>query len=182
MAVDADDQRGDESYFERPKQGSGFDARLVQEPLEALAINPMITLSAASTVTEAMRAMQREHCGAVVVTDDGTSDSKVIGIFTERDVLFRIVDRGRNPAALPLGEVMTPDPEVVPVKSTIAYVLNLMSIGGFRHVPAVDNEHRPAFVVSVRDIVAFLVAAFPREILNIPVDLSRRAPRTREGA
>ena len=58
-----------------------------------------------------MRAMQAEHRGCVLVTRDGTPGSPLAGIFTERDVLFRIVDRGRNPATLPLAEVMTPDPE-----------------------------------------------------------------------
>ena len=180
--VDPTDELGDEGYFEKPKQRGEFDARLIREPLESLSLSPPIVLAGGATVTEAMRAMQREHKGCVVVTDDGTPHSKVTGIFTERDVLFRIVDRGRNPASLPLTEVMTPDPEVVPVKSTVAYALNLMSIGGFRHIPAVDEEHRPVYIVSVRDVVAFLVEAFPREVLNIPTDFRGRPPRTREGA
>jgi CBS domain-containing protein len=183
MAADPPDDLVDEIYFERPKQArDDFDARLIRQPLEALPVRPPIVFGPGATVTDAMRAMQHEHRGCVVVTDDGSLTSKVTGIFTERDVLFRIVDRGRNPASLPLSEVMTPDPEVVPVKSTIAYVLNLMSIGGFRHVPVVDEEHRPVFLVSVRDVVEFLVAAFPREVLNIPTDFGGRSPRTREGA
>ena len=179
-----DNREDEESYFDQPheRQSEGFDAELLREPLTALPVQRAITLSPNATVTDAIRAMQRDHRGCVLVTDDGTSKSKLTGIFTERDVLFRIVDRGRNPAALPIGEVMTPDPEVVPVKSTIAYVLNLMSIGGFRHVPAVDEEHRPVFLVSVRDVVEFLVAAFPREVLNIPSDFGSRSPRAREGA
>ena len=180
MAVDPTDDLGDETCFERPKER--FDAKLIQEPLESLPVRPPIVFGPSSTVTEAMRAMQREHRGCVVVTDDGTTSSKVSGIFTERDVLFRIVDRGRNPASLLLSEVMTPDPEVVPVKATIAYVLNLMSIGGFRHVPAVDEEHRPVLLVSVRDVVEFLVEAFPHEVLDIPTDFASRFARTREGA
>lgn len=129
-----------------------------------------------------MRAMQREHRGCVLVTDDGTERSKLTGIFTERDVLFRIVDRGRNPAALPIGDVMTSDPDTLSVHASIAYVLNKMSIGGFRHIPVVDDEHRPACVISVRDVVSFLVAAFPREIQNLPTDVDAAPPRTREGA
>lgn len=181
--ADLSDELVDETYFERPRKGPKvFDAELLQQPLAALPVRPAIVLSPNATVTEAMRAMQREHRGCVVITDDGTNNSKLTGIFTERDVLFRIVDRGRNPASLPVGEVMTPDPETLPVHSSVAYVLNKMSVGGFRHVPAVDDEHRPAFIISVRDVVEFLVEAFPREILNLPTDHGSPPPRAREGA
>ena len=174
------DELADDPYFETPGDKRVFDAGLVREPLSEIPVREAIILAAASTVTEAMRAMQREHRGCVLVTDDGTRSSKLVGIFTERDVLLRIVDRGKNPATLPLSEVMTPDPDVLSVKSTVAYALNKMSVGGFRHVPVVDDEHRPAFVVSVRDIVEFLVAAFPREVLNLPTQGA--SPRQREGA
>jgi CBS domain-containing protein len=133
-------------------------------------------------VTEAIRAMQRDHRGCVLITDDGTDRSKLTGIFTERDVLFRIVDRGRNPAALPIGEVMTADPETLSVHASVAYVLNKMSVGGFRHVPVTDDEHRPAGVISVRDVVTFLVDAFPREVQNLPTESDVAPPRAREGA
>jgi CBS domain-containing protein len=175
------DEISDDVYFDEPRERRGFDKSLLQEPLTNLPVRVLLTLSASDTVTAAMRAMQREHTGCVVVTDDGTRESKLLGIFTERDVLFRIVDRGKNPATLPLGEVMTHDPEVLSVKSTVAYALNKMSVGGFRHIPVVDEEHRPAFVVAVRDIVEFLVAAFPREVLNLPAQGAPPA-RTREGA
>ena len=95
-------------------------------------------------------------------------------------MLLRIVDRGKNPATLPIGEVMTPDPECLAVESTVAHALNKMSVGGFRHVPVVDQDHRPAFVVSVRDVVEFLVEAFPREILTVASE--EAPPKTREGA
>lgn len=172
---------GDDLYFDESSDRRGFDATLVREPLHAVPVRPILLLAADDTATAAMRAMQREHRGCVLVTDDGTQQSKLLGIFTERDVLLRIVDRGKNPATLPIGEVMTPDPDCLAVDSTVAHALNKMSVGGFRHVPVVDQEHRPAFVVSVRDIVEFLVAAFPREVLTLPT--SRGAgPQTREGA
>ena len=90
----------DETYFDESDRGAGppFDASLLREPLTDLPVRSAIVLSPEATVTDAMRAMQREHRGCVIITDDGTSDSKLTGIFTERDVLFRIVDRGRNPA------------------------------------------------------------------------------------
>jgi len=175
------DELRDDPYFDRPREDRAFDKNLIQEPLSELPVRAPLVMAASDTVTEAMRSMQREHTGCVLVTDDGTDKSKLVGIFTERDVLFRIVDRGKNPATLPLGEVMTAEPEVLPVHSTVAYALNKMSVGGFRHIPVVDAEYRPAFTVSVRDIVEFLVAAFPREVLNLPSVGAGRAP-TREGA
>jgi hypothetical protein len=57
-----------------------------------------------------------------------------------------------------------------------------MAVGGFRHVPVVDDEHRPACVIAVRDVVNFLVDAFPREVLNLPSEPGTPAPQAREGA
>ena len=175
---------GDEHYFERRRErrSDGFDAGLLREPLSALPVQRAIVLAPDASVTDAMRAMQREHRGCVLITNDGTSRSELLGIFTERDVLFRIVDRGRNPASLPIGEVMTKDPEALSVHATVAYVLNKMSVGGFRHVPVVDDDHRPACVISVRDVVNFLVDAFPREVLNLPAEPGVAPVRAREGA
>jgi CBS domain-containing protein len=181
MAFERDDF--DESELEpRARQSTGFDARLLREPLTVLPTQRPITLGFDDSVTDAMRAMQREHRGCVLVTDDGTARSKLTGIFTERDVLFRIVDRGRNPASLPLGEVMTPDPETLSVHATVAYVLNKMAVGGFRHVPVVDDDHRPYGVISVRDVVTFLVDAFPREVFNLPREAGEPRTKSREGA
>jgi CBS domain-containing protein len=179
-----DQDLGEELYFERAETTprAGFDAALLREPVSVLRVRSPLVLSMTATVTEAVRAMQAGHTGCVLVTDDGTPDSKINGIFTERDVLFRIVDRGRNPAQLPLAEVMTPDPETLSIRSAVAYALNKMSVGGFRHVPVVDDDLRPAFVVSVRDVVEFLVEAFPREVLNLPPVEGVKAQRAREGA
>ena len=174
------DDLGDDPYFEKPRDFRSFDTALLRESVGVLPVHDALILASADTVTEAMRVMQREHRGCVLVTDDGTQGSKLLGIFTERDVLLRIVDRGKNPATLPIGEVMTPDPECLAVDSTVAHALNKMSVGGFRHVPVVDQDHRPAFVVSVRDVVEFLVEAFPREILTVASE--EASPKTREGA
>lgn len=181
MAEDPQDLLDDDPYFEPRKERRRFGVDLLREPLTELPVRPALVLAPDATVTDAVRAMQREHRGCVLITDDGTLQSKLTGIFTERDVLFRIVDRGRNPATLPLGQVMTPDPEVLPLRSSVAYALNKMSLGGFRHIPVVDEEHRPRFVIAVRDIVEFLVQAFPSEVLNLPPE-SSPSPRAREGA
>jgi CBS domain-containing protein len=166
--LDRELQENDEAYFERGKkpQERTFDTRLLREPTTVLPVRKPIVLSRFHTVTDAIRAMQSEHRGVVLVTDDGTIHSRVVGIFTERDVLFRVVDQGRNPATIALSELMTPDPECLRDDDAIAEVLRMMSVGGFRHVPIVDAEGRPVHIVAVRDVVEFLVEAFPQEVLN----------------
>jgi CBS domain-containing protein len=155
----------DEAYFdaERPR---AFDATLLDAPAAVLQARRACTLSREDSVTDAVRAMQKEHRGVVVITEDGSDATAVVGIFTERDVLFRIIDGGRNPATLPLEQVMTSEPDCLGEGDTVADVLRMMSVGGFRHVPIVDEKKRPIAVVSVRDVVDLLVEAFPAEIVG----------------
>ncbi len=182
MAPDRDGHEADEHYFESQDKGTRvFDSGLLRESLDVLSTHKPLVFAGTDSVTDAMRGMQRERTGCVLITEDGTQATRLIGVFTERDVLFRIVDRGRNPMTLPLSEVMTPDPETLPNTASVARVLNQMAIGGFRHVPVVDAEMRPVYLVSVRDVVQFLVEFFPREVLTLPPP-RRKFPPTREGA
>jgi CBS domain-containing protein len=174
-----DDERYFEDEVEPPRKS--FDAALLSESLKVLPARRPLVFTPEASVTAAVRAMQRERRGCVLITGDGTCDSKLLGIFSDRDVLYRIVDRGRNPALLPLREVMTADPECVPREATIAWVLNRMAVGGFRHVPVVGPDGHPHSVVSVRDVVDFLVEFFPREVLNLPPEFNRPVSTRREG-
>jgi CBS domain-containing protein len=173
----------DEAYFDAVSPAQpGLDGALWKEPLTAIPTRPLLVCDADTSVRAAMQAMQQGHRGYVVITEDGTARTRLTGIFTERDILLRVIDGGRNPAEIRIGDVMTRDPETLPVDARIAWALNMMSIGGFRHVPVVDREGRPTAVVAVRDIVELLVESFPAEILNLPPDFGRKKSRARDGA
>lgn len=174
----------DEGYFEEAGQRTTktFDAQLLREPVTVLSTRSPLICSADTTTSDAMRAMQSEHRGCVLVTEDGSFNSPLTGIFTERDILLRVINRGRNPAETPLREVMSHDPEFLQADARVAWVLNMMSVGGFRHVPVVNLRGCPIAVISVRDVVEFLVEAFPNEILNLPPDFGMRKTRPRDGA
>ena len=174
-------QKGDEAYFDEAKN-SVFDVALLHEPLAVLPTRSPLLFSRRDSVSAAMNAMQMQHRGCVMITEDGTNSTPLVGIFTERDVLNRIIGQGRNPALIQLEEVMHEDPESLPTSAPVAWVLNKMSVGGFRHVPVVDEEGRLAFVISVRDVVQFMVDHFPSEILNLPPDFEAPNFRAREGA
>ena len=163
----------DEAYFDEGESEHTFDTRMLREPVTMLKTRKAVVLSKQDSVTEAVRAMQGEHRGAVIITEDGGPASALIGIFTERDVLFRVVDGGRNPATLALGDVMTREPESLLDTQSVAEALQMMSVGGFRHVPVVDSAGRPVFLVSVKDVVQFLVESYPNEILNLGGDRTR---------
>jgi CBS domain-containing protein len=175
---------GDEGYFDdQPAwQARAFDGNLLEEGLSNLPARSPLVFSATTPVRTAMRAMQQERRGCVLVTEDGTSQTRLIGIFTDRDVLYRVVDRGRNPAVMPLRDVMTSDPETMADEASVAWVLNQMAVGGYRHIPVVDAAHRPVFVISVRDVVQFLVEFFPQQILNLPPQYRTARIKGREGA
>jgi len=160
-----------------------FDASILKQPMTVLPQRSPICFARDQFVSEAMHAMQKEHRGCVLITEEGGMESALVGIFTERDGLYRIIDRGRNPATLPLHEVMTRQPDALLENSTVAFVLNRMAVGGYRHVPVVDAAERPVAIISVRDVVEFLVDQFPREIMNLPPGVGANIARTsREGA
>jgi CBS domain-containing protein len=176
--------RGEEAYFDEElgRRRRTFDVRLLHEPVTVLSTRSPIIMREAASTSDAMRAMQAEHRGCVLVTEDGTNNAPLTGIFTERDILLRVINRGRNPVETPLADVMSRNPEFLQCDAHVAWVLNLMSVGGFRHVPIVNARGCPAGVISVRDVVEFLVEAFPNEILNLPPDFGVRDRRRRDGA
>ncbi|MFK7895842.1 MAG: cyclic nucleotide-binding/CBS domain-containing protein [Myxococcota bacterium] len=174
----------DDAYFDDVSRSSQrtFDVSLLGEPLTLLPSRPPLTLAPDDSVKDAMQAMQRRHRGCILITEDGGLRSPLVGIFTERDVLLKVIDSGRNPADVAMREVMVSDPETLPIDAKLAWALNMMSVGGFRHLPVTDERGWPAFILSVRDIVEFLVEAFPAEILNLPPDFGAKKMRARDGA
>lgn len=97
--------------------------------------NPL-TLAPTTTVKEACRCMRDRRVGAVLVTED---HKRLVGIFTGRDAVARVLAEGRDPATTKLGEVMTRDPSVIAPGKTAVEALRLMHDGGYRHVPIVKN-------------------------------------------
>ena len=104
--------------------------------------------------------------GCVLVVDD----DRLTGILTERDLLLKM--EGAD-LAESVARFMTPDPETLQLDDPIVWALNRMAVGGYRHVPLVDDEGRPVGILSVKDIVHYIVALFPNEVLTLPPDPAR---------
>ncbi len=105
-----------------------------------------VTARKSLTVREAARTMKASNIGALMVVD-GT---RLVGIFTERDALFRVLAEGRDPGTTELSEVMTTQPSTIHPDAPFIDALRTMHRGRFRHLPVVEFD-RPLGLVSVRD-------------------------------
>jgi CBS domain-containing protein len=105
-------------------------------------------LPSTATVREAAICMSERQVGAVLVTRDGALE----GIFTERDLLHRVVAPGRDPNGTRLVEVMTKNPDTIEADDYAIEALSRMSERGYRHLPVLDNG-RLVGIVSRRDFL-----------------------------
>lgn len=124
---------------------------------------PPLALPGTARVGDAIRVMRDERIGAVLVT----REERPVGIFTERDVLSRVALASLS-AETPLQDVMTSNPETLGIDDGVAFALNRMIHGGFRHIPVVDDDGRAVGVLSQREIVAYIVSLLPSRVLNLP--------------
>jgi CBS domain-containing protein len=132
-----------------------------------------VCLRETATVQDAIeRMLARRQAGVLVVDADG----RLTGIFTERDVLTRVLGQGREARHTTLAGVMTRAPEALGPGDRIAYAVHSMSVAGYRTVPLVDGERRPVGVVTVSDVIRWLAGLFPEAVLNLPPGFGLKHP------
>ena len=95
-----------------------------------------VTLPPEAKVKDACQHMRDRRIGAVLIIE---ADRRLVGIFTGRDAVHRVLAEGKNAARTTLAEVMTRDPDTVPPGNTAIEALRLMEDGRFRHLPIVDD-------------------------------------------
>jgi CBS domain-containing protein len=142
----------------------------------ALELQPPLVLEGTTSVGGVIREMQDGHLGYALVTEN----NRLIGIFTERDVLQSVLG---NEAVLaqPVSEYMTPDPVCVDSKDPIRQVVRLMHQGGYRQIPIVDASGQIAGCVRHKDIAEYLVNHFAGHVLNLPPDPEQVARKPEGG-
>jgi CBS domain-containing protein len=136
---------------------------LRSEPLSALGRHVPLTVEAGARLDAVLDAMRGARGDCALVVRDG----RLVGIFTERDVLLKVLGRAVDPATA-VDALMTPDPVTLEPEATIRDAIALMDQGGFRDVPLVDPDGRLQGLVRQQDILAYVAEAFPEEILNLP--------------
>jgi CBS domain-containing protein len=120
-----------------------------------------ITSALADTsVRAAAVAMANQQVGAIMVVDD---KGLLTGLFTERDVLNRVVAKGLDPDKTPLSAVMTEKLLTATADKPLSHALHMMFEGGFRHVPVVENG-KPVGMVSARNALGLEICQFEKEL------------------
>ena len=150
----------------------------IQVPLSSL-MEEITTVNSGSSVQEASNLMIKNNIGYVVVT----KDEKLIGIFGERDILLHFfnadLDSWDN---LVVDNHMKENPKTLQPDDLLDTAIFFMASGGYRHIPIVDDRHKPIGMVSILSIITYLIEHFPQEVLTLPPRPIRDAMQAREGA
>src|SRR5262245_6023407 len=159
-------RESDDEYSEALDQEfRKLEGAMVSDPVRILAPSEPIRCRAETTVLEAATEMAAKRRAAVVIVDDA---GRLTGIFTERDLLRRVIVSGRDPRTTRLGEVMTPEPETLQPDDLIGLAINRLHNASYRTIPLIDGERRPIGIMTVNDIVQWLADLFPEAIVNLP--------------
>jgi len=169
---------GDEG---EPRVGRARDVgqEMLRTPISEVKRATPVTVPPDAPVAKVIELMQKKKVSAVLVVERKKT-RRVVGIFTERDLVSRALP-ARSYAKAPVARYMTPSPETLRAKDPVAYAINKMSVGRFRHVPIVDDAGRAAGMISIRDVADFIVELCPEEILNLPSQPQLAIHRTPEG-
>jgi CBS domain-containing protein len=175
MGISEFDDAYEDDHSQRERQEQRLGEAILNAHIRALEPRPAASVKEGATIREAIQLMLEREAGAVLIERGG----RAVGIFTERDVLRRVVSTGIDQSRS-VSEVMTPDPETLGPDDGIAFALNRMIVRGFRNIPIVDEAGVPLAVLSLRDLAAFIVSLLPGRVLNLPPEPGLEA-RSKDG-
>ena len=153
-----------------------IEQALRDERLGSLALSDPACVKRGTSLRETLRLMRQEGVGCVLVLDG----ERLVGIFTERDVLNKLIGSGVSESE-PVDRFMTGDPACLTPSDSLGDAVRLMTEGGYRHIPLLDEHGRRAGLIAARDIVNYVAEHFPAEVVNLPPRLDQ-VFKTAEGA
>ena len=173
LAIDEELEQMDEDAALR-----AWNAQEIQVLLKDL-MRPIIQIDINASTNEAIDLLLANEIGAAPVVENGY----LRGIFSERDVLNQILNKQVGDLDdIGVTEFMIADPQTAHSDDTLTTAILHMARGSYRHVPIVDTENRPIGMVSIRDVMSYLVEEFLQEVLTLPPKPVRDALKAREGA
>ena len=127
----------DEEWYEglesNDEESEMSEAVKIQDPISSLGLELPLVVELGTNMKNALNSLQQEKQNCLLITDS----NELKGILTERDILLKVTGKGFDLDLVTVDEFMTEDPEHLSPEDPLAYALNKMHIGGFRHVPIV---------------------------------------------
>ncbi|MDC1038082.1 CBS domain-containing protein [Candidatus Marinimicrobia bacterium] len=140
------------------------EAVRIQDPISSLGLASPLTAEIGTSLKNALNILQQKKQNCLLIVNNGV----LVGILTERDLLLKVTGKGFDFDVVTVDEFMTENPEYLSSEDPLAYALNKMHIGGFRHVPILNDDRQPIGLISISNIISTIADYFSREIINLP--------------
>jgi len=159
-----DDELDQMNESEAPGGSHAGEAIRLDDPITTIDLRKPISVPGDTSIADALQIMKDEKIGCLLVVEK----SKLVGIFTERDIIRRIVGRNLSHADIDIADYMTTDPDTLTADAPLAFALNYMVLGGYRHVPILDANDSPVACLSIKDVVKHIGAHYFSAISTLP--------------
>ncbi len=176
MMVDFLDEEMD-IMNEQDQASKIFDSSIFQLPIERIGLKKVKSVESTESLSSVIAMMRDNHIGSVLVVASG----KLVGIVTERDILMKVADQVQDASKVKIQDIMTGEPFCLRSSDMIAYAMNNMHVGGYRHIPIVDENNKPVSIISIKDVMKFILDYFPEQVLNMTGE-PYRGPVSRDSA
>jgi len=140
------------------------EKEIQEKRIRYLSLDPAVCLQSGISLHEVVERMRKDHSSCVLICD-GT---KLIGIFTERDYLNKVLCAASIDRKRPVDDFMSVRPKTLTLDDTVGEAIKIMHEFGFRNVPLVDKEGNYSGLLQIRNIIQFLAELYPEEVLNAP--------------
>jgi CBS domain-containing protein len=146
-----------------PEMSGGMRTLVITQICD-LPARPHATVDVGDPMWKVVEAMRSKNRGAVLVAEEG----RLVGIFTERDLVSRLDHDDALWSHVLVKDVMTPHPTVIRPYESVAEAMRLLLQGRRRHLPIVDDQGQVLGLLSIRDILTYVASKFPEEMVNLP--------------
>lgn len=162
------------------KKYDNIQSAMMSAPISDLITGEDLLVTAPSDpLDKVVKIFQDQKKNCVVVYQK----RKLVGILSNRDILWKVVGKETDLSKIKVGDVMTPNPEYVMPDDPIAFAVNKMAMGGFRHVPVIQEDGKPVSIILIKDVLDYLARrehqtpANPRLQKSAPVRAKKTAAK-----
>ena len=136
----------------------------INDPISSLGLKLPLMIEMGTNMKNALEILQGKEQNCILIVENNI----LKGIITERDILLKVTGKGFDLDLVTVDEFMTETPEHLSPEDPLAYALNKMHVGGFRHVPIVNDSMEPVGLISISNIISTIADYFSMEIINLP--------------